>query len=330
MKITRLLMAWGIAFTAVPVHAVDFGRSAVGTAGSEFLLLDTSARGISMGGAMSAVSDDSNSVYWNPAGLTKIPRASASFMHSQYAADITYQAISYGQRVNDSSVLGLGLRYLDGGSIAQTDVNGQSNGSFHPRSYVGEVGWGQSIYDLSDSEIDVTMGVTARAIRSDLGVKAATGFGGDIGLQSRMMSTAHEYDIGVVLQNVGSGQKFSQVRDTSPTRIRIGSAIKLIKTLTLSVEGIAAINNSPYGAAGAEWTIDVDRHIQGAARFGFNTLTMESLGVSSCLNLGLGIKFNDISFDYAFVPMGVLGSATHRISLNYNLPAKISHKYRER
>ena len=30
----------------------------------------------------------------------------------------------------------------------------------------------------------------------------------------------------------------------------------------------------------------------------------------------------NLSFDYAFVPMGVLGSATHRVSLSYNLPGK--------
>jgi len=315
---------------AVPAAALDFGRAAAGTTGSEFLLFDTSARGIAMGGAMSAVSDDAASTYWNPAGLAQVPRLSASFMHAQYVADVSYEAAYYAQRVNDASVLGAGARYLDGGSIAQTDVNGLTNGSFHPRSYVGELGWGQSIYDLSDSEMDVAMGVTARAIRTDLGLKSANGYAADFGVQTRFYTAALNYDVAAVVQNLGVGQKFDQVRDTLPIRIKLGGAVRPLKPLTLAAEAVAPINDSPYGAAGVEWALEVERDIKGFARAGFNSQTYESLGIGSTLSLGLGLKLTNLSFDYAFVPMGVLGTATHRVSISFNLPAKVSRRYRER
>ncbi len=315
---------------AVPAGAVDFGRAAVGTSGSEFLLMDTSARGIAMGGAMTAVTDDSSSIYWNPAGLAAVPRLSASFMHSQYVADITYDAGSYAQRINDASVLGAGVRYLDGGSIDQTDVNGLTNGTFHPRSYVGELGWGQSIYDLSDSEMDVAMGVTTKAIRTDLGLKTANGYGADFGIQSRFYTSALTYDVAAVIQNVGIGQKFDQVRDTLPTRIRLAGAVRPLKPLTLTGEAVAPINDAPYAAIGVEWGVELERDIKGFARAGFNSSTMESLGIASTLSIGFGAKLTDLSFDYAFVPMGTLGTATHRISVSFNLPAKVSRRYRER
>ncbi len=319
-----------LAGAALPAGAVDFGRAAVGTTGSEFLLFDTSARGIGLGGAMTAVSDDAASLYWNPAGLAKIPRLSATFMHSQYAGDITYDAASYAQRVNDTSVLGLGVRYLDGGSIAQTDINGATVGSFHPRSYVAEAGWGQSIYDLSDSEMDLSMGVTTRVIRTDLGVASATGFSSDLGVLSRFYTNSINYDMGFAVQNLGSGQKFGAVRDTLPTRLRFGGAVRPVKGLLLSLEGVAPINDAPYGAAGVEYSVEVERGLVASARAGVDTLTYQSLGLSSTLRFGMGIKFNDLSFDYAFVPMGVLDSATHRVSVSFNLPAKISRRYRER
>lgn len=315
---------------AVPAGAVDFGRAAVGTTGSEFLLMDTSARGIAMGGAMTAVTDDAASLYWNPAGLAAVPRMSATFMHAQYVADITYDAGAWAGRINDASVIGAGVRYLDGGTVARTDVNGIEQGSFHPRSYVGEVGWGQSVYDLSDSEMDVAMGVTARAIRTDLGLKTANAYGADFGIQSRFYTATIPYDIAAVVQNVGVGAKFDQVRDTLPLRIRFGGAVRPIKPLTLTAEAIAPVNDAPYGAAGAEWTLEVDRDIKGYARAGFNGLTMESLGIGSTLSMGFGVKLTNISFDYAFVPMGALGTATHRVSLSFNLPAKVSRRYRER
>ena len=330
MRALSLLVAGALALSSVPASASDFSSGAAGTTGSEFLLMDTSARGVAMGGAMTAVTNDSSSIYWNPAGLVHVPRLSTSFMHAQYVGDILYEAASYAQRIDDSSVIGAGVRYLNGGSIAQTDVNAVQNGTFTPYSYVAELGWGQSIYDLSDSEMEVSMGVTARAIHTSLGLASANGYGGDFGVQSRFFASAMTYDLGLTIQNLGSGQKFDQVRDTMPTRVRFGGAVSPIKPLTLSLEAIAPINDAPSGAFGVEYALEIERGVTGAARAGINTQTYQALGAASILSFGLGVKLTDFSFDYAFVPMGVLGTAAHRLSISYNLPAKISRRYRER
>ena len=330
MKALRLAVSATLAIYAVPVKASDFSNGAIGTTGSEFLLMDTSARGVAMGGAMTAVTNDSSSIYWNPAGLAQVPRLSTSFMHAQYVADIAYEAASYAQRVNDSSVVGAGVRYLNGGSIPQTDVSAVNEGTFTPYSYVAELGWGQSIYDLSDNAMSVSMGVTARAIRTNLGPATANGYGADFGVQSRVYASAMTYDIGLTVQNMGSGQKFDQVRDTLPTRVRIGGAVKPFKPLTLSVEGIAPVNDTPSGAFGVEYAAEIGPGVKAAARGGVNTQTYQSLGATSTLSFGLGLTLTNFSFDYAFVPMGVLGTATHHLSLSFNLPGKVSRRDRER
>ena len=41
----------------------------VGTTGAQFLKIGTGARPVAMGYAFSAVADDLNALYWNPAGL---------------------------------------------------------------------------------------------------------------------------------------------------------------------------------------------------------------------------------------------------------------------
>jgi hypothetical protein len=326
---TRLLLAVLLALSALPAGAADFTRSAVGTTGSEFLLLDTSARGIAMGGAMTAATNDASSIYWNPAGLSQVPRLSATFMHARYVADIAYSAASAAIRVNDTSVLGGGVRYLDAGSIDHTDINGITNGTFEPRSYVAELGWGQNIYDLSDAEMDVAVGVAAKAIRSELG-ETANGFASDYGLQARFYTAAQTYDIGVAVQNLGLGQRFDKTRDTMPSRVRFGGAVRPVKLLLLTADAIMPINDSPHAALGMEWTLDTDRSAKIALRGGFNSLTAESLGFASGLSFGFGVALSDLSFDYAFVPMGDLGAQTHRLTISYNLPAKVSRRYRER
>lgn len=324
-----LLAAAAAALLVLPAGASDFGRAAVGTSGSEFMLFDTSARGIAMGGAYSAATNDSSSLYWNPAGLSQVPRLSATFIHSQYLAGITYNAASVARRVNDSAVLAFGVRYLDLGTIARTDVNGQVRGEFRPRSYLAEFGWGQSIYDLSDSEVDVAMGVTLKYMQTDM-LEHAHGYGGDFGVHSRFYGTSQTYDLAVAIQNLGVGQRFDKVRDTLPTRVRFGGGMRPIRPLLLTLEAVAPINDAPYGAAGMEYTLDIQKGIQGAVRAGLNTLTYDSLGMSSLLNFGFGLKLSDLSFDYAFSPAGDLGAQIHRISLSYNLPAKVSRRYRER
>lgn len=327
----RALLLAGLlaAALAAPARATDFTRGAVATSGSEFLLQDIGARGIAMGGAYSAVTNDAYSLYWNPAGLSKIPRFSAAFMYSRYVADISYQSAMAAGRLNDLGVIAGGIRYRDIGSISNTDLAGNSIGTFHPRDYVAEVGWGQSVLDLSDSEMDVTMGVVGRWIHSDY-VAHADGYGGDIGIQSRFYTSRYTYDLSFVAQNMGMGQKFDQVRDTLPFRARLGAAMSPIRPLTLSMEAIMAVNDIPAGAGGVEYVLEVAKDVKGAIRGGFNSTTLDSLGVASCLSAGLGLTMGDFSFDYSFVPMGVLGSDTHRFSITFNLPAKASRRYRER
>ena len=318
-----------LACGALRAEAADFAHSAVGSTGSEFLLFDTSARGIAMGGAHTAVANDASAVYWNPAGLAQVPRLSATFMHSRYVADITYSAAAGAARINDSSVLAAGVRYLDGGSIDRTDINGLTRGTFNPRSYVAEFGWGQAIYDLSDSEMDVAVGVAVKALRSDYGA-SATGYGSDYGIQARFYTAAQTYDVGVAVQNLGMGQKFDKVRDSMPARLRIGGAMRPVKPLLLTAELLAPINNTPHGAVGAEWQLERERAAKIALRGGYNSLTTQSLGFASGLTFGFGVGLSDLSFDYAFVPLGALGTQTHRLSISFNLPAKVSRRYRER
>ena len=133
---------------------------------------------------------------------------------------------------------------------------------------------------------------------------------------------------GCDLQNLGVGQV--QKSATTCRRLRFAGAVHLIKPLALSAELIAPVNNAPHAAVGAEYATEVDRTIKAAVRAGFNSLTLDSLGVVSCVSFGFGLSVSDLSVDYAFVPMGVLGNQTHRVSLSFNLPAKISRRYRER
>lgn len=307
----------------------DFTSSAVGTKGSEFLVLDQGARGVALGGAYTAVTNDADSLYWNPAGLTRVSRFAASAMYARYAGDISYQTAVAAHRINEGAVIAGGLRARDMGSIEQTDLAGNKLGSFHPRDTVAELGWGQSILDLSDNDMDVSMGLSARWLHSDYFLKA-DGYAADVGLQGRVRNGYFPYDVGFTAQNMGRGQRFDQKRDPLPLRFRVGAAVYPTTPLTLSADIILPSNNIVHGALGAEYSLELDRNLKAALRAGFNSLTAVSLGTLSTISMGFGVKAGNVYFDYAFAPAGVLGIGSHRFSIGYNLPISSAHRYRER
>ncbi|MBI3551399.1 MAG: PorV/PorQ family protein [Elusimicrobia bacterium] len=332
MRRQTILPALALAVALTPivgVRAADFTKDSIGTTGGDFLLMDLGARGIAMGGAYSAVTNDAYSLYWNPAGLTRVPRFSANFTYGKYFEDINYQSGAVAKRINDTGVFGAGFRYRDVGLVDNTDLSGNKLGEFRPRDYVAEIGWGQSVFDLSDSEVDVTMGGTVRWLHSDY-LLQADGYGGDLGIQSRFYTGPYTYDVSLVAQNMGIGQNFDRKRDTMPFRMRLGGAMWLTRNLLLSLEGIMPINNVAHGALGVEYTVEAGRGIKLAMRAGFNSLTLESLNVESGASAGLGLSAANFSFDYSFSPMGLLGDQVHRFTISYNLPAKASRRYRER
>ena len=284
---------------------------------------------MAMGSAYTAVTNDAYSMYWNPAGLTMIPRSSLGAMHTEYVAGIRMQYVTYAQRITDTSVVGGAFRYMDAGGITQRDINGNDTGTFRPRNYVYEMGWGQSITDMTDAERDISLGVVGRYFYTDM-VSHASGFAGDLGIQAHFTEAYIPYNFGVALQNMGTGQKFDSVRDSLPFMARLGAAIRPKPALLLSLDGSFPSSNMPFASLGAEVTLETQKRLKLFLRAGYNSRNQFSgLDGLRGFTLGTGATAGDFSFDYAFIPFGVLGD-THRFSVSWNLPPKQSRRYRQR
>lgn len=59
----------------------------LGTTGFNFVKIGHAARPVAMGDAFAAVSDDINSIFWNPAGLTHVERVAYTFSYNQWLAE---------------------------------------------------------------------------------------------------------------------------------------------------------------------------------------------------------------------------------------------------
>ena len=90
-----------------------------GSAGADpfnFLFLDANARPVGLGGAYTSLATDANALLYNPAGLAKVPRHEATFMHNSYMQGINQEYLAYANPAG----WGAELNYLGFGTVPRT------------------------------------------------------------------------------------------------------------------------------------------------------------------------------------------------------------------
>ncbi|MBN1383407.1 MAG: PorV/PorQ family protein [Elusimicrobia bacterium] len=251
--------------------------------GGAFDKISVGARPIGMGGAFTAVCDDGNAVYWNPAGIGKINTTQINATHQD--------------------LFGLGL------------VNYDFIGYLRPKIGMGTVGFGWirfgttsnvEFIDYSENTYIFSYGVPLPA---DVFVGAnikyyfvnyeekATGYGVDIGAFREYMDKM--LTIALVCQDVNRPviRWGTTAEDELPMNLRFGVAYKPVNPLTVAVD-IDKINHTeqrddPEIHIGSElWCyknlfgIRMGYELQEANEWNFST--------------GVGIQYNKMRIDYAY------------------------------
>jgi hypothetical protein len=162
---------------------------------NEFLNIGAGARGLAMGGAQVASTQDGTSGYWNPAGLTGIREFPVlTLMHAEYFAGIgKYDFMSLAIPMTDKKrTLGISLLRFGVDDIPNTlflvepdgSINYNNIRSFSSADYAFLVSYAQTIKNTEKKSL--SFGVNAKVIHRNVGTFAsAWGFGLDAGVQYR-------------------------------------------------------------------------------------------------------------------------------------------------
>lgn len=292
-----------------------FSTTAAGTTSADFLNLPIGARASAMGSAYSAISDEASAVYWNPAGLVQIPKLSAIFMRSQYVANISYQYAAYAHRLSYNSVLAGSVFLTDIGAIDRMDMDGNNLGTFSPRDQVYTLSYGLAILEFSDKDMDVSMGVSLKYIRSTI-VESAKAYAGDMGIMTYNFTNI-PYRLGVTMTNLGSGMRYDVDSSPLPLTFKLGGAVNPFRNMLFAMDMVFPKNNTPNFLFGTELSTEPNELTRLSARAGMNTQRLKD-GLSA-FTVGAGATLHFFTLDYAFVPMGELGS-THKISITFDFP----------
>ncbi len=178
---------------------------------NEFMNIGAGARGLAMGGAQIATTEDAYAGFWNPAGLSELRgHSSYSLMHAEYFAGIgKYDYFSTASPIGDpakaTSGLGISVLRFAVDDIPNTlflvepdgTINYNNIRSFSSADYAMLISFGQTLF--SDTEKNFSFGTNAKVIHRSVGKFAkAWGVGLDAGLQYR----SDKISFGLVVRDI--------------------------------------------------------------------------------------------------------------------------------
>ena len=238
----RLLLA----VLAVGLAPGSAGAEAVGTSGAQILTIEQGARGLGMGGAFISVADDSNALWWNPAGIAHAQYREATLSHTAYLDNIATEYFGYIHPVAQlHGVLGFSLTYLSIPGIDGTDASGNPTGSLKANGYVGSISYGLSVSS------NLTVGVTGKYFSQTLGPNSGSDFAVDLGAQY----WNDNYGVAVVAQNLGPSFSIGGVSDPLPRDLRAGAFYKPRSFFLISFDEEQPYNETAIAHLGGEWTV---------------------------------------------------------------------------
>ncbi len=270
-----------------------------------FLDIGVGARAAGMGGAYTALADDANAVYWNPAGLARMEKREASASHAQLGASTRHDFLTYAHPAPQGTFAGA-ITYLSQGSIEGRDGLGRPTGSFNASDAAVTGAYGRKT-ELAD------LGLSVKYLRSHIGSTEAQGAAVDLGARRELEGLgAGKVVLGAALRNLGPELTYDRERNDLPLRLALGAAYRLPQGHAVAAE----FQNGPRGA-GSEGAVGGEfKALDGVfLRLGYAIKGAASGGsAAKGLTLGLGLKRGQFSLDYGAQAAGELGN-THRFSL---------------
>lgn len=279
----------------------------VGTTGFTFLKLSGGAKEMAMGGTCLGSSKGVNALFLNPAGVLQLNKPQASLTYLSYVADINSGFLGYA-RPSEKIGYGLGIAYLNSGSMKRTDMDNNDLGTFFVQ-YASL----QTALGIKPSP-DIFLGAGIKFLYATIDTFWSMGGAMDIG----GLYIYKDLSVGIAVQNLGLQLKvFDKEKDPLPLNFGIGLGYKLSEEFSTTLDINKPIDNKPNFKFGMEWRL----HKGFALRTGYDSMRqdLKSGGGSDILaglSFGMGIEYKEITLDYAYTPYLLLGNS-HRISLSF-------------
>jgi opacity protein-like surface antigen len=287
-------------------------------AGFTFMRIGVGARPVSMGSAYTAVADDANALFWNPAGLAFNPTYGGSVTAMKLLQSVSYASAGLVAPVGRRLAVGCAGGYLSASDVRRDEL-GQELGTFGLSDLA--VGPGVAWQPLPG----FGFGAGARFVAGRIDSFHATAFSFDGGAIYR--PTSH-LTAGVSVLHVGTPRRFINDWEYPPVNLRVGIAGKIpLKDnhLLLTSDLSAYPDYGPVLSAGAELCLKLSGSSAGQGlylRGGYQS--GHHLGTWSGFSLGIGYEYEltqslFFGLDVVYLSYGLLGDSERAsIGLRYS------------
>ncbi len=280
-----------------------------GTSGAAFLNIGVGARPLGMAGAYTALGDDINTLFWNPAGLSLTRDKEIGLMYSRWLETVDYGMLAYKfPETGWGGHVGAGLIYLDMGTIESTledeqGLYGGRDGTFSGSDLALITGYSQKLTD------EFTLGANVKFIQQtnvdDIGRTVAFDVGG---LYSRPESNV---TLAATIMNAGFPIKVREESFQLPLKITGGVGYREPEEFNIGLDISKNIDDFLTVSLGGEYKTGEILTLRGGYEYGNK---ISEMGFISGARIGFSVLWEGLKFDYSLAPHGDLG-LTHKAGL---------------
>jgi hypothetical protein len=308
-----------------------FGNSRTGGSGMQFLKISPDARGMALGGASVAVTNDVSAMYWNPAGITDVDTGKVNFQlsHTRYFGDISSSFGGAVFKTGPLSFVGVQVFSMNYGTMDET-TEFQSKGTgrtFTVANYLVGLTYAKILTNSFSFGVNAKYaregfaGVNVNNVLFDLGLKYNVGI-----KNTRFGINFSNFGFNVSPNGNATILKFNGENDivnfsnvSVPGIFRLGIAFDPIHTNEHLLTAIGQLNhptdNNETYSVGLEYCYLKIVYV----RTGYEFMSDQKYVAPSA---GIGLKilrsFGGFTIDYGFLAKNTLGN-NHRLSFGINI-----------
>ena len=267
-----------------------------------------------MGGAGQAAINGPAALHYNPAGIMGADGSSMELSYQSMMEGITYSNLDYLASPGADNNWAAGLRYVDYGSVDETDYRTREGGLLETKGSFTDVDVVLSGAYGGRWNENTTWGVATRLFNLELAQTSASGLAIDGGLQWR--SPELPVAAGATVKNLGMQVEYVDESEDLPLLVSAGGSFDLQQytgyNLRLHGDLEQQINESEFfPRLGGEWRTEGEYF---RLRLGYDGSNDTDDGVT--YGFGLYSERNNLKFDYALISFGEIDDM-HRFSLTY-------------